>query len=139
MPTEVEPTAAEPTAAEPTAAEQHDQQADPGHPDQADHAGRHRAPAGRHRAPAKRPATKGVTVRFFAAAKAAAGTDEQLRPLPHPSTVGGLADELSEQYGERMAAVLPNCSFLVDGVVARPATPLTGGSMVDVLPPFAGG
>lgn len=97
------------------------------------------APVPRHRAPAKSPADKGVTVRFFAAAKAAAGTGEQVRPLPHPSTVQGLADALSAEYGERMTAVLPNCSFLVDGVVARPATPLTGGSLVDVLPPFAGG
>jgi len=74
-------------------------------------------------------------VRFFAAAAEAAGRDSQQTTL---TTVGELQADLVGRYGDAMARVLRNGSFLVDGVVSRdPARPL--GARVDVLPPFAGG
>lgn len=74
-------------------------------------------------------------VRFFAAAAEAAGRDSSETTL---TTVGELRDDLVARYGDAMARVLKNGSFLVDGVVSRdPARPL--GARVDVLPPFAGG
>ena len=74
-------------------------------------------------------------VRFFAAAAEAAGRDAVETSL---TTVGELHADLVARYGDAMAKVLRNGSFLVDGVVTRdPARAL--GARVDVLPPFAGG
>ncbi len=74
-------------------------------------------------------------MRFFAAAAEAAGRDEQTLEA---ATDGELRADLEARYGDAMARVLRNGSFLVDGVVSRdPARSL--GARVDVLPPFAGG
>ena len=82
-----------------------------------------------------------ITVRYFAAAVEAAGRDQEQLTLggaDAPSTVGALRMELLERYGAPMAMVLRSGSFLVDGTVSRDdARPL--GSVVDILPPFAGG
>ena len=74
-------------------------------------------------------------VRYFAAAAEAAGRDAEVTAL---ATVGELRDDLLARYGDAMARVLRNGSFLVDGVVTHdPARAL--GARVDVLPPFSGG
>jgi len=79
------------------------------------------------------------TVRYFAAAADAALCEAETWELPAGSTVGKLRDELIERYGRPMDRVLQSGSFLVDGRVQRDSTtPLTG-SMIDVLPAFAGG
>ena len=80
----------------------------------------------------------GVRVRYFAAAKAAAGIAEEVRALPKPATIDGLVAELTDA-NPALGKVLTSCSYLLDEVTARPAAPLTAGSVVDVLPPFAGG
>lgn len=82
------------------------------------------------------------TIRYWAAAKAAAGTAEERYEA------GTLADALASAR-ERHAAhpdfarVLLRCSFLVDGEPvgkrAHDAVRLTEGGTVEVLPPFAGG
>jgi molybdopterin converting factor small subunit len=74
-------------------------------------------------------------VRFFAAAAEAAGRDAQQTGL---TTVGELHDDLVARYGDAMARVLKNGSFLVDGVVTRDRARALG-ERVDVLPPFSGG
>lgn len=84
-------------------------------------------------------ADSGVTVRYFAAAKAAAGTTQETRPLPEPATLEKLVDDLRQLHGKELESVLARCSFLLDEVSARHASPVTPGSVVDVLPPFAGG
>ena len=77
-----------------------------------------------------------VEVRYFAAARDAAGTaSEQLNGA---STVGELKALLVERYGDGMARVVASGSFLVDGVVSRDDARKLG-ARVDVLPPFAGG
>lgn len=78
-----------------------------------------------------------VTVRFFAAARAAAGCDEV---NVEPASLAVILEQLSSQF-PNLGAVLPRCSFLVDALAAKAPfdVPVTGGSMVDVLPPFAGG
>lgn len=74
-------------------------------------------------------------VRFFAAAAEAAGRDAMETDL---LTVGDLLADLENRFGDAMARVLRNGSFLVDGVVTRdPERAL--GARVDVLPPFSGG
>jgi molybdopterin synthase sulfur carrier subunit len=78
-----------------------------------------------------------VTVRFFAGARAASGVDTEQRSA---ATLDELLRGLAEAHGEKLATVLPACSFLVDGTTTRDrALVLSPGSTVDVLPPFAGG
>ncbi|GGO87297.1 MoaD/ThiS family protein [Wenjunlia tyrosinilytica] len=84
----------------------------------------------------------GGTIRYWAAAKAAAGTAEE------PYRARTLADALAaarKRHGDRpeFARVLSRCSFLVDGdpVGTREhgSVELAEGGTVEVLPPFAGG
>ena len=80
-----------------------------------------------------------VTVRFFAAARAAAGTDTDELTLKAGATVADVVSELCCRSDE-LARVLQRCSYLCDGVAVRnKATSLRSGQTVDVLPPFAGG
>ena len=80
------------------------------------------------------------TVRHFAAAKEAAGTGAE------DVDAGTLAEalaQLRDRHDARFATVLARCSFVVDGDPvggrAHDAVALRPGSVVDVLPPFAGG
>lgn len=80
------------------------------------------------------------TIRYWAAAKAAAGTGEE------PYAAATLAEALRaarERHGDDFARVLPRCSFLVDGTAVgardHEGVRLTEGGTVEVLPPFAGG
>ena len=81
-----------------------------------------------------------VVVRYFAAARAAAGVEtEQVRLGGHP-TVARLLQALRARHGPALGAVLARCSFLLDEVAVRDhATRLGAEATVDVLPPFAGG
>lgn len=80
-----------------------------------------------------------ITVRFFAAASAAAGTETTTLALPPGATVTDAVRELSAQ-GTDLALVLKKCSYLCDGYAVRdPATVLRSRQTLDVLPPFAGG
>ncbi len=84
--------------------------------------------------------TRTVTVRYFAAAKAAAGTPEETIEIPAESTLADVVEAVRAGHGAPMSRVLDRCSFLVDEVAARrPDLPLGAASTVDVLPPFAGG
>jgi molybdopterin converting factor small subunit len=76
------------------------------------------------------------TVRFWAAARAAAGRTEQ----PYDAaTLGAVIDALGVEHGPELARVLAHSSFLVDGVRAGRDFTLADGEVVEVLPPFAGG
>jgi molybdopterin converting factor small subunit len=78
-----------------------------------------------------------VTVRYFAGARAASGVDAETREA---GTLDELVGQIVEAHGERLERVLTACSFLVDGTSTRDrAVPLAPGTVVDVLPPFAGG
>ena len=78
-----------------------------------------------------------VTVRYFAGARAASGVDTETREA---GTLDELVGQLVGDHGERLERVLTACSFLVDGTSVRDrASALSPGSVVDVLPPFAGG
>ncbi|CCH77200.1 ThiamineS protein [Nostocoides japonicum T1-X7] len=76
-----------------------------------------------------------VTVRFWAAARAAAGVTEA---GVSAATVGEARAELVRRIPD-LEPLLPLCSVLVDGVRADVDHPLTPGSVIEVLPPFAGG
>jgi molybdopterin converting factor small subunit len=78
-----------------------------------------------------------VTVRYFAGARAASGVDTEARDA---ASLDELVGQIVEDHGERLERVLTACSFLVDGTSTRDrALQLSPGSVVDVLPPFAGG
>ncbi|MDT7720150.1 MAG: sulfur-carrier protein [Mycobacterium sp.] len=80
-----------------------------------------------------------VGVRYFAAARVAAGSDSEELTVRAGVTLGDLVDELSSGNPE-LARVLLRCSYLCDGVAVHDkAQPLHSGNTIDVLPPFAGG
>jgi molybdopterin converting factor small subunit len=80
-----------------------------------------------------------VTVRYFAAARAAAGTTEEKLSVDGPLSLDDLATILGELHGPELARVLGSSSFLVDATSGPRGRIVQLGSVVDVLPPFAGG
>jgi molybdopterin synthase sulfur carrier subunit len=80
-----------------------------------------------------------VNVRYFAAARAAAGMEAETLAVAPGTSVKDLVERLGVR-SPNLAAVLDRCSFLCDGVAVRNrAKPLQTNQTVDVLPPFAGG
>ena len=80
-----------------------------------------------------------LTVRYFAAARAAAGAETEMLRVAPGTTLATLVDTLAARSSE-LARVLRRCSFLCDGVAVRDeARELLDGQIIDVLPPFAGG
>jgi molybdopterin converting factor small subunit len=80
-----------------------------------------------------------LTVRYFAAARAAAGAESETVRVAPGTTVAGLVDTLSARSPE-LARALRRCSFLCNGMAVRDVTiALSEGQTIDVLPPFAGG
>ena len=83
--------------------------------------------------------TAKVTVRYFAAARAAAGIDDEIVGLAPGTTVSTLVHNLGQRDPE-LAKVLSRCSYLCDGIAVRDlGLTLRNAQTVDVLPPFAGG
>lgn len=80
-----------------------------------------------------------VTIRYFAAARAAAGAESETVLLRPGATMAELVERLAVP-GTRLATVLDRCSYLCDGIAVRDETKaLQPGNTIDVLPPFAGG
>ncbi|MFD7429582.1 MoaD/ThiS family protein [Streptomyces sp. NPDC059814] len=80
------------------------------------------------------------TIRYWAAAKAAAGTAEE----PYTAaTLKEALDEVRDQHPGELPRVLQRCSFLIDGdpvgTRSHETVRLAEGGTVEVLPPFAGG
>ncbi len=81
-----------------------------------------------------------VVVRYFAAARAAAGTETDKVQLADGATVDDLVAALAAAHGPDLARVLERCSYLLDEVAVRNRSQaLADGAVLDVLPPFAGG
>ena len=79
-----------------------------------------------------------LTVRYWAAARAAAGVSEE--EVAGGAPIGDLIADLSSRHGDRLATVLTRCSFLLDGEQMHESSGLLpSDGVVDVLPPFAGG
>ena len=79
-----------------------------------------------------------VTVRLFAAARSAAGTDTA---STESGTLAAIISELLGRFPD-LAPVLPRCSFLVDGTAVHGQAEnivIADLAEIDVLPPFAGG
>jgi molybdopterin synthase sulfur carrier subunit len=85
-----------------------------------------------------------VRVRYWAAARAAAGTSFEDVELGAGGTLADLLAVLRVRHpGERFARVLGVCSVLVDDRPVASADPADvaapPGARVELLPPFAGG
>ena len=78
-----------------------------------------------------------ATVRYFAAAAEAAGTEtEQV----HADDLGTLLDRLVELHGAELERVLSRSSVLHEGQYVRDRDlAIAHDAVLDVLPPFAGG
>lgn len=78
-----------------------------------------------------------VVVRYFAAARSAAGVSED---TVEADTVHGCLSVIEAMRGPELQRVMKACTLLVDGVAAHDLDrPLIGNVEIDVLPPFAGG
>jgi len=81
-----------------------------------------------------------IEVRYFAAARAAAGVEAEKIQLEAGATVDDVLAALRAEHGAELARVLERCSYLLDEVAVRDrSTSVSGASTLDVLPPFAGG
>ena len=88
-----------------------------------------------------------MLIRYFAAARAAAGREEEKFDLPDGSTVAHLLEAvLAVPRAEPPAGTPPlprllsRSSFLLNEVAVRDQSTVLGADdVVDVLPPFAGG
>ncbi|WP_294977978.1 MoaD/ThiS family protein [uncultured Microbacterium sp.] len=74
-------------------------------------------------------------VRYFAAAEEFAGRSEEHRT---EATLGELRSALTSAY-PALGGILARCAVLVDGRRTDDDTPLADATLVDLLPPFAGG
>ncbi|BDV31478.1 MoaD/ThiS family protein [Microbacterium terricola] len=74
-------------------------------------------------------------VRYFAAAQEATGRDSERRT---EATLGDLRAAVTAEY-PALGGILPRCAVLVAGARVDDDAPLTADTLVDVLPPFAGG
>jgi molybdopterin synthase sulfur carrier subunit len=88
--------------------------------------------------------TNVIKVRYWAAAKAAAGTDSDDVPVNGSTTLAELRAAAAALHpGTRLAEVLAACSTLVGDQPVGRADPTTyvvdAGASVEFLPPFAGG
>jgi molybdopterin converting factor small subunit len=77
-----------------------------------------------------------AVLRFFAAARVAAGTSRD--DLPGDS-VAAVLQAAVERYGSALAEVLPSCAIWVNGLPAEPTTPVSDADEVGILPPVSGG
>ena len=85
-----------------------------------------------------------VTVRYWAGARAAAGTPEDSYDVDAPVALSDLLARVLERHpGDRMARTVGVCSVLVGDQPVRSRDPETvlvaPGEVVELLPPFAGG
>ena len=86
-----------------------------------------------------------VTVRYWAAARAAAGVDAESVPVEEGATLADVLAEVRSRHGarSRLAEVLAVCSVLVGDRPVGSRSPedvrLAAGDTVELLPPFAGG
>ena len=81
-----------------------------------------------------------VTVRFFAAARAAAGVDEEVVTVDRPATLADVLRVAVDAHGPKLADVLRRCSYLLtETAVHNDRMAVSDGAVLDILPPFAGG
>ena len=76
------------------------------------------------------------TIRLFAGAREAAGTD---RDAVDGTTVGAVLDAAVERFGADFASLLPSCKVWLNGEPAERDDAVGSADEVAVLPPVSGG
>ncbi|WP_091229312.1 MoaD/ThiS family protein [Microbacterium sp. 3J1] len=76
-----------------------------------------------------------IRVRYFAAAAEAAGVDVEERD---EQSLDELRAAVVAEH-PALADILPRCAVMVDGVRSDDDRSLADATLIDVLPPFAGG
>jgi sulfur-carrier protein len=76
------------------------------------------------------------TIRLFAGAREAAGTD---RDTLDGATVRAVLDAAVQRYGAGFEAILRSCRVWVNGEPAEPGDAVAPADEVAVLPPVSGG
>ena len=76
------------------------------------------------------------TIRLFAGAREAAGTDRDVVDGP---TVGAVLDAAVDRFGADFASLLPSCKVWVNGEPAERDDAVGSTDEVAVLPPVSGG
>jgi molybdopterin synthase sulfur carrier subunit len=95
--------------------------------------------------PARDPAAGRVTLRYWASARAAAGTDTDALDVAEAVSLAQLVARARELHADspRFAEVLSCCSMMVGDRPVTTSDPsevmVKPGSTVEFLPPFAGG
>ncbi len=80
-----------------------------------------------------------ITIRYFAAARAAAGANSTVVDVTADTTLGDLETTLAHDNPD-LGRVLARCSYLRDSIALCDRTVALGHcETIDVLPPFAGG
>ena len=77
-----------------------------------------------------------VTLRYFAAARDAAGTG---REIGEGATVGAVLEGAVARHGGGLADVIGICRIWVNGEPAERSDPVAAGDEVALLPPVSGG
>lgn len=91
------------------------------------------------------PSAAGVTVRYWAAARAAAGVEYDVVPVVEGTTLADVLSAVRTLHADRprLDDVVAVCSVLVGDRPVASADPTTiqlrPGDTVELLPPFAGG
>jgi sulfur-carrier protein len=84
-----------------------------------------------------------VTMRYWAAAKEAAGVPEESVTADTLAAALAVIRARRQSGADRLSLVLARSSFLIDGqpvgTRASDAVELADGNVIEVLPPFAGG
>ena len=79
-----------------------------------------------------------MEIRYFAAARAAAGVASERRVCSSSDLISDLLRSLECSH-PRLKSVLPRCSVLLDAVAVTTDRRVGSAATLDVLPPFAGG
>ena len=93
---------------------------------------------------AERSRETAITVRYWAGARAAAGTAEDVLEATGELTLADVVARVLERHpGEQMARTVGVCSVLLGDQPVRTQDPaavvVRPGDVVELLPPFAGG
>lgn len=79
-----------------------------------------------------------IEVRYFAAARDAAGHNDEVLPLPQGATVAELRRVLAARGG-RLASLLPTCRIAVGDDFADDKSAIADGAVAYIMPPVSGG
>ena len=97
-----------------------------------------------HPTDAQRSGETAIVVRYWAGARAAAGTAEDVLEVTGELTLADVVAQVLERHpGEQMARTVGVCSVLLGDQPVRSQDPASvvvrPGAVVELLPPFAGG